>query len=105
MTNVTQFIIYSVLKDLTGLTIAAAAVLITTVDKAMKNMTQNKIPNNLKLTPSLNANTLTTELLTIYPNGMHIAPDIIINFKNPTDSSFTIVRYRSSHHLPNANLF
>jgi hypothetical protein len=56
----------------------------------MKNMRQNKITNNLKLTPSLNANTLTMELLTIYPNGMHIAPDMIINFKNPTDSSFII---------------
>ena len=81
---------YSVLSDFTGLAIAAAAVLITTVDKAMKNMIQNKITNNLKLTPSLNANTFTTELLTIYPNGIHIAPDMIINFRKPTDSSFTI---------------
>src|SRR6187200_2238944 len=81
---------YSVLSDLTGLAIAAAAVLIITVDKAIKNMMQNKITINLKLTPSLNANTLTTELLTKYPNGMHIAPDMMINLKKPTDSSFII---------------
>ena len=70
---------------------AAVAVLIITVAKAIKNMTQNKIINNLKLTPSLNANTFTTELLTIYPNGIQIAPDMIINFKNPTESSLIIV--------------
>src|SRR4030095_1132489 len=82
---------YSVLNDLTGLATAAVVVLIITVAKAIKNITQNKIINNLKLTPSLNANTLTTELLNIYPNGMQIAPDIIISFRNPTDNSFTIV--------------
>lgn len=83
--------IYSVLNLLIGFATAAEAVLITTVANAIKNITQNKITNNLKLTPSLNANTLTTVSLTKYPNGMHIAPDIIINFKNPIDSSFTIV--------------
>src|SRR5215203_5077012 len=83
---------YSVLRLLTGLAIAAVAVLMTTVDIAIKNMMQNKITSNLKLTPSLNAKKLTTKLLTIYPSGMQIAAAMIINFKKPTDSSFIIAQ-------------